>query len=90
MSSTPSITSFIRRIMDAATDMTGIMNRDRGTYKYMRAGVLGYFHGGNGICSVLDEDQENCDSYWSILNPFNDHKMGKTIRGGNNNPLWDR
>ena len=30
-------------ILDLVVDMTGIMDRDRGSYGYMRAGVLGYF-----------------------------------------------
>ena len=31
------------RMMDFAVDVSGIYNRERGSYNYMRAGVLGYF-----------------------------------------------
>ncbi len=34
---------FVFSILDLVVDMTGIMDRDRGSYGYMRAGVLGYF-----------------------------------------------
>ncbi len=38
------ISLFVFSILDLVVDMTGIMDRDRGSYGYMRAGVLGYFH----------------------------------------------
>jgi hypothetical protein len=36
-------------ILDLVVDMTGIMDRDRGSYGYMRAGVLGYFQVENTV-----------------------------------------
>ena len=30
--------------------------------------------GGNGICKSLDVDDPKCQSYWDVMNPFNDNK----------------
>ena len=84
-------------------DVTGLANRDTGVYSIMRSGGLGYFYGGgdDSVCKSLHNNLLNDDSYCdnegahyplAILNPINQHQLGKTVRIGGDgpNPLMDR
>ena len=83
--------------------MTGIANRRSGAYGLMRSGGLGYFYGGgeDSVCPNLHSDLLNdgafCDDEGAffplaMLNPINQHQLGKTVRIGGDgiNPLMDR
>ena len=72
-------------------------------YGIMRSGGLGYFYGGgdDSVCKSLQSnllgDDAFCDNDGAnyplaMLNPINQHKLGKTVRIGGNeiNPLMDR
>jgi len=96
-------TSYYGNILDLAVDVTGLANRDTGMYGIMRSGGLGYFYGGgdDSVCKSLHNDLLNDNSYCdneganyplAILNPINQHQLGKTVRIGGDgpNPLMDR
>jgi hypothetical protein len=97
------LTLFYCSILDLAVDVTGLANRDTGAYSIMRSGGLGYFYGGgdDSVCKSLHSDLLNHDSYCdnegayspiAMLNPINQHQLGKTVRIGGDgpNPLMDR
>jgi hypothetical protein len=95
--------SYYGNILDLAVDITGMANRESGMYGIMRSGGLGYFYGGgdDSVCKSLQSnllgDDAFCDNDGAnyplaMLNPINQHKLGKTVRIGGNeiNPLMDR
>jgi len=95
--------SYYGNILDLAVDITGLANRDTGVYSIMRSGGLGYFYGGgdDSVCKNLHHDLLNDNSYCdnegasyplAMLNPINQHKLGKTVSIGGDgvNPLMDR
>eukprot|EP00092_Neocalanus_flemingeri_P001801 GFUD01001920.1.p1 GENE.GFUD01001920.1~~GFUD01001920.1.p1 ORF type:complete len:554 (-),score=124.25 GFUD01001920.1:32-1693(-) len=96
-------TTYYGNILDLAVDMTGIANRRSGAYGLMRSGGLGYFYGGGdkSVCKSLHSDLLNDNAYCdneggnyplAMLNPINQHQLGKTVRIGGDgiNPLMDR
>lgn len=84
-------------IVDLAVDLTGAFDRKSGSFQYMRAGLMGYWKGGeideedSGICDYLySGDEDVCSSYWGIIPMMNTNSASETLRAGPTNPLANK